>query len=700
MSEATAVGRTVRLRLLVVGGSLLLLVLLAWFATRHAPPRDYVTGIWPIGIGTGAVLLAPRRLRLVVSLAVGSTGVLAILLSDQPADLAVGYGLMSALEVWVAARVLQRRDGRRPGLRSDDDLRRYFAAAFLGGAIAATGAATTYLVDGSGDPARAALGVGMAHLASQLYLVPLFLRLPNQGAIAGPGERWAQWAAIAAGAPLLLVPDASPSLVFLVIPVLAWGALRITPLESMLQLLGVLALAVLLTSYGEGPFADVPARYGLPGDFRGILLSAFCATCAVIVIPLMLRVGEYVGAARASAAERDLVRGIVDGASGIAIIGTDPDGRITLFNPGAQQLLGYRAGEVLGRLTPMLHSPEAIRDKALELGVEDDFVAVVTALVQRGLVSAPIRFLRKDGVERTHAMTLTRLAVGGRTSGYVSTSEDITDQLDTEQALRDALETERRAVERLRGVDAVKDQFVSTVSHELRTPITSILGYLELLTDGTLGELRGPQVDALLRVQSNSHRLLSLIDDLLTLSRVAETGLRPHEEPFDLRDAVRAAHDVVAPTWDAPRVLDVSLDLCEVPLPTYGDREMVERLAVNLIGNAVKFTDDGGSVSVCVHLDPDRQESVLEVVDTGIGIPDEEQAHLFTRFFRSSLAEGRAIPGSGLGLSIAHEIVEHHGGSVDVRSRVGVGTTVEVRLPVRPGMSNIQLPLGRSTEPT
>jgi signal transduction histidine kinase len=278
-------------------------------------------------------------------------------------------------------------------------------------------------------------------------------------------------------------------------------------------------------------------------------------------------------------------------------------------------------------------------------------------------------------------MTLTRLTVGEQTSGFVATSEDITDRLDTEQALRDALETERRAVERLQDVDAVKDQFVSTVSHELRTPITSILGYLEMLADGTLGDLDEAQVDALLRVQTNSQRLLSLIDDLLTLSRVNEGGLSDKEE-FDLRDAVRVAYQVVAPSWGEPRWLDVSLTLPATPVPAYGSQEMIERLVVNLLGNAVKFTDDGGSVTVALLVDDETRQSVLRVADTGIGIPEGEQGQLFSRFFRSSLAQGRAIQGSGLGLSISRTIVEHHKGTIEATSVEGEGTMIDVRLPL------------------
>ena len=219
------------------------------------------------------------------------------------------------------------------------------------------------------------------------------------------------------------------------------------------------------------------------------MLAAFIIDCALIVVPLILSVGEQLENARQVAAERDKVQNIVNGAAGVAIIGTDEHALVTLFNPGAERLLGYTAEEMIGRTTRTLHSDEAIAEKAHELGVDEDFAAVAQAIIE---MPGPtdMRFVRKDGEERSHSMSLNRIEDDrGKLIGYVSTSEDITERLRAQEAALEALETERRAVERLREVDQVKDAFVSSVSHELRTPITSILGYIEMLEDGAYGEL-------------------------------------------------------------------------------------------------------------------------------------------------------------------------------------------------------------------
>nr|WP_246299418.1 ATP-binding protein [Nocardioides panaciterrulae] len=391
-------------------------------------------------------------------------------------------------------------------------------------------------------------------------------------------------------------------------------------------------------------------------------------------------VGEQLVLAREAAAERDKVQSIVNGATGVAIIGTDAQGRITLFNPGAQRLLGYAPEEVMGRSTRMFHTEQAIREKAAELGVRDDFGAVALAMAAPARGSDDIRFVRRDGTERTHSMTLDRIVDDrGRVTGYVSTSEDVTERVELQRTLVEALATERTAVERLREVDRVKETFVSSVSHELRTPITSIVGYLEMLDSGDFGTLTEAQADAVRRVSVNSSRLLLLIDDLLTLSRIEDDGLVISDRALDLRVLLRTGYDVVAPAW-AGRDLDVRLEMPAEPVPFLGDRDMIERVVVNLLGNAVKFTPEGGEVALCLATRGDS--ALVEVRDTGIGIPAEEHARIFSRFFRSSTAQRNAIPGSGLGLSIARAVVERHGGRIELASGEGRGTTFRVWLPI------------------
>ena len=216
-----------------------------------------------------------------------------------------------------------------------------------------------------------ALTVGSASLAAQLTLLPFFCRFRNHAPVAGPVERAAQWALLLAVTVAVFVPTDFPSLVLLVLPVLAWGALRNGSYESLAQVAVAVGVAMPLTTAGYGPFARPDQRFDVPVDMQGVLLATFACVCALMVLALRLTVGEQYEYARQVAAERDRMQSVVDGITGVAIIGADLEGRVTLFNPGAERLLGYRPEEVLGLSTRMLHSDRGVAEKAAELGVAE-----------------------------------------------------------------------------------------------------------------------------------------------------------------------------------------------------------------------------------------------------------------------------------------------------------------------------------------
>ena len=646
-------------------------------AVLAVPEGGHGIGIWPVAIGT-AVLMVPRRPPgWVMVPALAFLAAASIWLGGLTPGVAAGLGLGLAAEMWVTWQVACHGRREWASLLTMVDLSRFLVAVTAGTLTMVAVAMLTSLLTDWGSPWMLALSTGSASLAAQLTLLPFFSLFRNHSAVAGPVERWAQWALLLAVTVAVFVPQDFPSLVLLVLPVLAWGAVRNNSYESLAQMAVAFGIAMPLTTAGHGPFARPDQRFDVPVDLQGVLLASFGTVCALVVLALRLTVGEQFEYAHQVAAERDRMRNVVDGITGVAIIGADLEGRVTLFNPGAQRLLGYTAEEVTGRSTRVFHSERVIAEKAVELGVPADFSLVGAALIGRGPVD--MGFVRKDGEERQHRMSLSKVTDDrGQAIGYVSTSEDITERLQAEARLVEALETERQAVEQLREVDRVKDAFVSTVSHELRTPITSIRGYTELLVEGELGELAPRQLDAVRRIGSNSSRLLSLISELLTLSKLQARGLGEAREIVDLTQVVTAGIAVLSPAV-ARRDVELTVDLPSLPVPISGDRDMLERVVINLTDNALKFTPDGGHVDVA--LTSVDGCAVLEVVDTGIGVPAHEQHRLFDRFFRSSLAQESAIPGSGLGLSIAHNIVERHGGTLEVCSEAGEGSTFRVRLP-------------------
>ncbi len=246
----------------------------------------------------------------------------------------------------------------------------------------------------------------------------------------------------------------------------------------------------------------------------------------------------------------------------------------------------------------------------------------------------------------------------------------------TNALLVNALELEQQSAEQLRELNRATDEFVATISHELRTPLASISGYAELLQDDeALTDAQDGFVNAIAR---NAGRLTSLTYDLLLLSGFSTGEVQMETEQVDLRVVVNQVREIVR-TLGSGLLLDITFALPDEPVLVTGDVGQLERVVLNLMGNAIKFSESGGSVVCRVSVDGD--EALLEVTDTGLGIPEDELEALFTRFFRGSSARQRAIQGTGLGLHIVASIVANHHGAVTVTSSVGAGTTFTVHLP-------------------
>ncbi|HAP91798.1 MAG TPA: two-component sensor histidine kinase [Arthrobacter bacterium] len=219
---------------------------------------------------------------------------------------------------------------------------------------------------------------------------------------------------------------------------------------------------------------------------------------------------------------------------------------------------------------------------------------------------------------------------------------------------------------------AAKDDFVSSVSHEFRTPLTSILGYVELLLEDDPGD---DQLEPLNIIKRNSERLLTLVSDLLA-SRNGQLIVTPHS--VDVAELVRASVSAAMPKADASHVALIA----ETPanLEAHVDGPRISQVLDNLVSNAIKYSPDGGNV--VVSLEHDGGNLACRVSDTGMGMNADDQAQVFAKFFRTSNVRRTAIPGVGLGLPISKAIVEAHGGTIQVESKPGQGTTFTFRVPV------------------
>ena len=344
------------------------------------------------------------------------------------------------------------------------------------------------------------------------------------------------------------------------------------------------------------------------------------------------------------------------------LVVTDATGAITRFNPGAETVVGVPEGLALGRTPAFFLEETDLASWALAMRTEGDFAAVAAGLVasdQQQPLDWP--FVRPDGERRVMSMTISAIhGADGDVTGYLCAGRDVTDDDDRESGT---------------------EQFLATMSLELRAPMASILGYAEMLQE----ELDAPSVTAgartfVDRIERNGQRMLLLIQDLLTLTRVEDPDLELLRDEIDLRTLVASAYDDLRVRTDGRR-LELSLRLPPDPVRQECDPKLMEQVVAQMLLNAAKFTPDGGRI--VVSLKSNGTLSRIVVGDTGLGISQTDRERLFSRFFRSHQPEVQQVQGSGLGLAIVHAVVAAHGGSVSVESELGRGSTFVVELPCR-----------------
>ena len=224
-----------------------------------------------------------------------------------------------------------------------------------------------------------------------------------------------------------------------------------------------------------------------------------------------------------------------------------------------------------------------------------------------------------------------------------------------------------------------KSQFLANMSHELRTPLNAILGYTELMQDGLYGELPAKTTEVLDRVQKNGKHLLGLINDVLDLAKIEAGQLVLGIEGYSMQDVVQtvvSATESLAAAKKLPLKVEFSKDMPQ----GQGDERRIAQVLLNLVGNAIKFTDVGEVRIAAKAVDGKFR---VAVVDTGPGIPDAEQARIFHEFHQVDSSNTKKKGGTGLGLAISKRVVELHGGRIWVELEVGKGSTFQFELPIR-----------------
>lgn len=295
---------------------------------------------------------------------------------------------------------------------------------------------------------------------------------------------------------------------------------------------------------------------------------------------------------------------------------------------------------------------------------------------------------RKGNITTTGAMLSAPLRIGERIIGALGVGNRISARpfSSHEQQLLMALADyaaiaieNARLYEAVRRADQAKSEFVSVVAHELRTPMTSIKGYADMLLQGMCGPLTPQQEQFVNTMRNNVVRMQILVSDLQDISRIETGHMRLELKPVRLHDALRDALQATQAQIES-RSQQLTVKVPDNLPQVKADPSRLTQILINLLSNAYKYTPEGGQISVQAW----QQDGFVHcsVSDTGIGIAPEEQAKLFTKFFRSENPAVREMPGTGLGLCIVKNLVELQGGQITVESQLGKGTTFSFTVPI------------------
>jgi signal transduction histidine kinase len=376
------------------------------------------------------------------------------------------------------------------------------------------------------------------------------------------------------------------------------------------------------------------------------------------------------------------------------ILVTDPEGDIVLMNEPAERLFNVpaTAGEMAQR---------SVRANGANL---TSFVSNVLTRTGEQRYRGEIQLTDPASVQAlpVEALAGTILSEQGELVWVVTILHDQTEALEKgklyERLKQASQELERKVQEataelaqqnellrrqhiELEQASALKSQFLANISHEFRTPLNAILGYTHMLLQGVSGAVTDPQRKSLTRIDSNSRHLLALINDILDITRI-EAGRMPlNVSSFKVSDLV---NEVMSELEPIIRRSNLSVNArVKTTLPVLkSDRQKVKQIVLNLLSNALKFTTNG-TVTMGATLDPKTHTLAIAVKDTGVGIPQESRSKIFEDFRQLDNSPARGYGGTGLGLSICRRLAQMLGGSIELESTVGEGSTFTLRLPVR-----------------
>lgn len=647
-------------RLLAHVVTLVLIYALGLAAVFLTPPDSNFAAWWPAaGVGVAAMLFTRGPAwRMAVILALVTTA--SNYVAGRPLDVALLFGVANACEAWVVSALITR-GGRAARLEGMPDVGRLLVAVLAGATIIGLLAGGMVWLLLGGDFLVSVVALAASHASAVIVILPTVLASSSSLRVGRGPERLIQLAVLAAVVFLVFSPGRNLSLAFLTFPVLAWATFRFGVKFVAVEMMMTAICVTVLTAVGGGPFI----QEGLNGFLTSSqLLQLFLISQSASMLFLSTARRERERLALEVAAREQLLRGGFVGAQvGFVILAQHDEASIRAVegNSVAAQLLDW---------------PELAESSHTEMLLPIDGVDPFTEIVAKVLTDAGDQFSGDIELPNGRVIEVFVTRFGGDDDAAVVTAQlvDVTARREAERATLDALRREQDVAERLRDLSRQKDNFASSVSHELRTPITSILGFAEELEETTTGDDQA-YVRIILR---NARRLTDLVENLLEISSMTtQNPIRP-VSAVDVNTVLRAC---VGQQGQAAlgrnQTVTVSVDLADPEVLC--DVRDLSRIVSNVLSNAIKFTPEHGSVELSSSLREGHVEVV--VTDTGSGIPAEDLAHVFERFYRSPAATLKGVPGTGLGLSIVQSLVERLGGYVTITDAEPQGTTVKIALP-------------------
>jgi PAS domain S-box-containing protein len=641
-----------------------------------AIPPGYATSVWPpSGIALAAILLYGARTW--PGIWIGAALVNLTVQSSVVAAVTIGSG--NAIEALVGAALIKRQMDVPRRFERGEDVFKFVVIAAAASTIAATiGTLAVATVSGlTGDRIATAWWTWwQGDTTGMIVIAPLILAWTVAPAIAWTARRKRELIGFAIMLVLvgyvvfgtdLTSPIFSPLLLLLTLPLVTWAALRFDQREVVVTIAMLCAMAVGFTVAGRGPLASASVDVSLLQLLVFISAVAMTGLSISAVVNQRRRAIEGLRESRDDLERRvvertrelrrseETFRLLVEGIQDYAIFMLDPNGTIVSWNMGAERIQGYSASEIIGQHISRFHPADAIERNRPQQ--------------ELALAKAQGRFedegwrLRKDGTRFWASVVITAVYdQAGQFLGFAKVTRDM---------------TQPKRIESLEQRERQTNEFLAMLGHELRNPLAPIRNALSLMgmqsaDDSTREWSRGV-------IDRQVTQLTRLVDDLLDVARITSGKIELKKEPVELNAAVLRAVDSCKSIAEARhQILDVQTS--KEHLLVDGDLVRLSQIVLNLLNNAIKYTPDGGTITVSVARDGDW--AVLRVSDTGIGIIAELLPKVFDLFVQGERSLARTEGGLGIGLTIVQRLVDLHGGTVSARSAgTGKGSEFVVLLP-------------------